>query len=306
MIHVVGNAGIDTVFRVERFPLPGETIVARDMAEDIGGKGANQAVVARRAGAKVSLIAAIGADDAGDHIRAILAGEGVLTDGLTIWPGPTDRCSIYVDDAGENTIVSAISAARAFDPVAAGKLGAVAPSDVVLCQGNLAVPALVACLRVARARGAMTVLNPSPLFPVDGFDWHLVDIAVLNEVEARSLAESDDSRAGARRLLVSGVRDVVLTMGRLGAAMVGSESLEVRAPNVNAVDTTGAGDVFCGVLTAARARGELWPVAMAAAVEAATIAVSRRGVFGSFPSAAEIAALLSTTRPVIPAQAGTQ
>jgi ribokinase len=293
MIYVVGNAGIDTVFRVERFPLPGETIVARDMAEDIGGKGVNQAVVARRAGAEVSLIAAIGADDAGDHIRAILAAEAVLTDGLSIWPGPTDRCSIYVDDAGENTIVSAISAARAFDPVAAGKLGDIAPGDPLLCQGNLAVPALADCLRAARARGATTVLNPSPLFPANGFDWHLVDVAVLNEVEARSLSGSDDGHAGVERLLASGVRDVVLTMGRHGAALFGSETLEVPAPNVDAIDTTGAGDVFCGVLTAARGRGALWPVAMAAAVEAAAIAVSRRGAFGSFPTRPEIAAIFA-------------
>jgi ribokinase len=295
MIHVVGNAGIDTVFRVERFPLPGETIVARDMAEDIGGKGANQAVVARRVGAEVSLIAAIGADDAGDHIRAILAAEGVLTDRLTIWPGPTDRCSIYVDDSGENTIVSAISAALAFDPVAAGKLGDIAANDVVLCQGNLSVPALVACLRAARARGAMTVLNPSPLFPSEGFDWSLVDVAVLNEVEARSLAGSDDSRGGARGLVASGVRDVVLTLGGEGAAMVGSETLEMPAPTVAVVDTTGAGDVFCGVLTALRAGGAAWPVVLGVAVQAAAITVTRRGVFSSFPSAAEIAALLPAT-----------
>jgi ribokinase len=296
MIHVVGNAGIDTVFRVDRFPLPGETIVARAMAEDIGGKGANQAVVARRAGAKVSLIAAIGDDDAGARIRAILAAEGVLLDGLTVWPGSTDRSSIYVDAAGENTIVSATKAARAFDPVATGKLEDIGAGDIVLCQGNLSLRALVACLAEARSRGAMTVLNPSPLFPTEGFEWGLVDTAVLNEVEAKAIAGTDDSHAGARRLLHAGARDVVLTLGRHGVAAFGTEEIELPSPRVEAVDTTGAGDVFCGVLIAARADDVPWAAALTLAVEAAAISVTRRGVFGSFPSAREIAAIRSAAR----------
>lgn len=293
MIHVVGNAGIDTIFLVDRFPLPGETLVAREMSEDIGGKGANQAVVARRAGAKVSLVAAIGDDAAGADIRATLAAEGVLTGGLTLWPGPTDRSSIYVDAEGENTIVSATSAAQAFDPVAAGKLAEIVPDDVVLCQGNLTVAVLAKCLAAARARGALAVLNPSPLFSSRSFDWSSVDVVVLNEVEAQALSESHDSHVGAQRLLAAGVRDVIVTLGRAGAAMVGSECLDVAAPKVASIDTTGAGDVFCGVLTAARAEGAPWRGALAAAAEAAAIAVTRRGVFASFPTAAEIAAILS-------------
>jgi ribokinase len=293
MIHVVGNAGIDSVFRVDRFPLPGETLVAREMSEDIGGKGANQAVVARRAGAKVSLIAAIGDDAAGAGIRATLAAEGVLTGGLTLWPGPTDRSSIYVDAAGENTIVSATSAAQAFDPVGAGKLVDIGSDDIVLCQGNLTVAVLAKCLVAARARGALTVLNPSPLFSSRSFDWSAVDVVVLNEVEAKALSEHDDSRDGAEQLLAAGARDVIVTLGREGAAMIGSECMDVPAPKVAAIDTTGAGDVFCGVLTAARAGGAPWRVALAAAAEAAAIAVTRRGVFSSFPTATEIATILS-------------
>jgi ribokinase len=136
------------------------------------------------------------------------------------------------------------------------------------------------------------------MFPTEGFEWSLVDTVVLNEVEARSVSGRDDSRAGARTLLASGVRDVVLTLGRDGAAMFGSEQVEVPAPVVEAVDTTGAGDVFCGVLTAMRADGVPWPAALAVAARAAAIAATRRGVFGSFPSAEEIAAVrLYATAP---------
>ena len=293
MIHVVGNAAIDRIFRVDRFPLPGETVVAAEVSEDLGGKGANQAVMARRAGSKVRLVAAVGDDPAGARIRAVLGAEAVLADGVDDWPGPTDRSSIYVDAAGENTIVSVTGAAQAFDPVAAGKLAEVEPEDVVLCQGNLRVAVLVDCLGAARARGAATVLNPSPLFPTRGFDWSAASTVVLNEIEAKALSGNNDSREGARRLLEAGARDVVVTLGHRGAAMVGSECIEVPAPRVDAIDTTGAGDVFCGVLTAARAAGAPWRVALAAAARAAAIAVTRRGVFASFPSAAETATILA-------------
>jgi ribokinase len=261
------------------------------MTEDLGGKGANQAVAARRAGAKVSLIAAIGDDAAGERIRATLAAEGVLTSGLTMSAGPTDRSSIYVNGEGENMIVSTARAARAFDPAAAGKLAGIASDDIVLCQGNLATPALGGCLHAARARGAATILNPSPLFAAGELDWALVDTVVLNEVEAKALSASGDSRAGAQELLAAGAHDVIVTLGRAGALLLGLEHIELPARQVDAIDTTGAGDVFCGVLAALRAGGAPWRVALAAAVEAAAIAVTRRGVFASFPTATEIAAI---------------
>ena len=104
------------MIRLDRFPPPGETVVARGAADDLGGKGANQAVVIARCRQKVRLVAAIGADAFGERIRQSLAAEGVEADGLRIWPGATDRCVIYVDRHGENTIVSLIDAARGFDP----------------------------------------------------------------------------------------------------------------------------------------------------------------------------------------------
>lgn len=293
MIHVVGNAGIDTIFRVDRFPLPGETLVARAMREDIGGKGANQAIVVSRAGAQVSLAAAIGDDDGGRRVRAVLASEGVLGDRLHIWTGATDRSAIYVDATGENTIVSATDAARAFDPAEAGLLGDIGPGDVVLCQGNLSVSALVKCLAFAKARGAATMLNASPSFDTRGFDWRIADSVIVNEVEAAGLSDGGDALRGAARLRAAGVSDVILTLGSKGAALIGSERIEVAATKVSTVDTTGAGDVFCGVLTAARAAGAPWRAALASAAEAAAIAVTRPGVYASFPMRGEIAAILS-------------
>ena len=174
MIHVIGNAAVDSVIRVDRFPRPGETIVARGASEDLGGKGANQALAAARCGADVRLVAAIGADAQGERIRSNLAGEGVLTDGLATSSYGTDRCIIAVDRRGENTILSLIDAARNFDPIAetlidsldhAGRLGRHA--------GQFASERTRECLALAKSKGATTALNPSPTYAAQDYDWTL-------------------------------------------------------------------------------------------------------------------------------------
>ena len=195
MIHVVGNATLDTLIRLDRFPQPGETVVARGADEDLGGKGANQAIVVARCGQSVRLRAALGGDPPGERIRRALANEGV-GDGLAIWPGPTDRCVIYVDAEGENTIVSLIEAARAFDPVGDMR-GAndLAPGDWLLMQGNLRPEVTRACLSLAREKGARTALNPSPTYEAPEYDWRQVDLAIVNRVEAVALGGASEQGA---------------------------------------------------------------------------------------------------------------
>ena len=293
MLHVIGNAAVDTIFRVDRFPLPGETVVARGVSEDLGGKGANQAVVAARAGAKVRLVAAVGDDAAGLRIRDALRAEGMMVDGLVTSAAPTDRSSICVDAAGENTIVSVTDAAAGFDPIASGALADVRPGDTVLCQGNLTVDALVSCLEAARKQGAVTVLNPSPVFATRGFDWRLASVVIVNAVEAVELGGTDHYDDAARRLRAAGAGTVVVTLGAGGAASIGEGEVRVEAPHVKAIDTTGAGDVFCGVLTALRLQGLPWRRALAVATGAAAICVTRRGVMASFPSADEIRTIVA-------------
>jgi len=295
MIHVVGNAAIDTAIDVERFPNPGETIVALGVREDIGGKGANQAVTVARCGERARLVAALGVDAAGARIRAALAAEGVATDGLTEWPGLTDRCIVLVDARGENMIVSLIGAALAFDPLAgAGFEGAVAPGDVVLMQGNLRPETTRRCLARARTLGATTALNPSPAYPTSEYDWSLVDLAIVNRSEAIALGEEPEPLAAARALRTAGAGAVAVTLGADGAALIAdSGDFEASAPRVRSVDTVGAGDVFAGTLIAARAQGRAWDEALRIAVAAASLSVTRRGAQASFPSRDELARLLS-------------
>lgn len=299
MIHVIGNAAIDMVLRVDRFPRPGETIVGRSLAEDLGGKGANQAIVIARCGSPVRLAAALGDDAASAQIRQSLEAEGVGTQGLATLGGATDRCVIMVEAGGENTIVSLIDAARAFDPAADARLAElISPGDWVLMQGNLRPCVTRAALALARRRGAATALNPSPTYPAAEYDWSVVDLAVVNRGEAIELGGREDPFAAARALRRMGASAVALTLGAEGAALLTADGEARFAASVAAaVDTVGAGDVFCGTLIASRASGRAWSKSLQLAVEAAAIAVTRRGVLASFPTRAEMARLFS--RPVV-------
>jgi ribokinase len=293
MIHVIGNATVDSVIRVDRFPRPGETIVALGAAEDLGGKGANQAVVAARCGAPARLVAAIGDDAAGERTRLSLAREGVQTDGLTTSPYGTDRCVITVDSHGENTILSLIDAARHFDPIAETRIASwIAPGDFVVMQGNLRRSVTRDCLAFAKSKGATTVLNPSPTYAAEDYDWTLVDLVIVNRGEAIELV-GGEAEEGARELCWKGVGSVVLTLGADGAVFVSpDDAFRVSAPEVVAIDAVGAGDVFCGVLIGAKALGRSWRDSLAAAAEAASISVTRKGVLASFPSREELADIL--------------
>jgi len=296
MIHVIGNAAVDSLIRVDRLPRPGETIVALGASEDLGGKGANQAVVAARCGAPVRLVAPIGDDALGERIRSNLAREGVQTDGMTTSPYGTDRCVITVDRNGENTILSLIDAARNFDPIAETRLESwIRPGDLVVMQGNLRPDVTRGCLALARSKGATTVLNPSPTYAAQDYDWTLVDLVLVNRGEAVELARGGAEKA-ARELCRKGAGAVVLTLGADGAAFFSADdTFRLAAPQVLAIDTVGAGDVFCGVLVAAKALGRNWRDALAAATEAASISVTRKGVLASFPSRKEMANILECT-----------
>jgi ribokinase len=293
MIHVIGNAAVDSVIRVDRFPRPGETIIALGASEDLGGKGANQAIAAARCGAHVRLVAAIGDDSEGERIRSSLHREGVLTDGVTTSSYPTDRCVITVDRPGENTILSLVGAARNFDPIAETPIKRwIMPGDFVVLQGNLRPDVTRDCLALAKSKGATTALNPSPTYPAQEYDWTLVDLALVNRGEATELAEVGAEQT-AETLCRKGVGAVVLTLGAEGAAFFSpGDAFWIAAPTVTAIDAVGAGDVFCGVMVAAKVLGHSWRQALAAATGAASTSVGRLGVLASFPSREEMAAIL--------------
>ena len=293
-VHVIGNLCRDTTLTVARFPVPGETLVARDCVVGLGGKGLNQAVAAARAGAAVLLHAAVNRDEA-PRLSADLGRERGLEARFTGLPLPTDNSILLVRDDGENAIVSATACAQAFNPVARDAAGDVlAPGDILLMQGNLSASATRVSLRKGRLAGALTVFNPSPLWHDERPDWRDIDLLVANAHEVAVLSGEADPGVAAAALLQEGAGAVAVTLGARGLLYRTPEaSLAIEAPPVEVHDNSGARDVFCGVLVGLMACGVARPEAMACATAAASLSVTRRGALASCPTAAEIAALSS-------------
>ncbi|ORV27142.1 ribokinase [Mycolicibacterium confluentis] len=238
---MVGSVNFDTVYGVPDLPQPGQTVLAATTAVGPGGKGANQAVAAARAGADVDLVAAVGEDVAAHMLRAHLEANGVGLDGVVALPVPSGAAVILVDqDSAENVIVVAPGANAHLTLDSQRVRDIVADCDVLLVQLEIPVDTALAAARQARRAGAIAMLNASP----PGTDTasladlaREVDVVVVNETEAARWEWE--------------VPHLVTTLGARGAVYAGIDGqFEVSAPSVEAVDTSGAGDVFAGVLAA--------------------------------------------------------
>ena len=295
-VHVVGNVALDTTFRLTRFPEPGETVNAVSASVALGGKGANQALAALRAGAETLLWAAVGQDSEAEAIRQGLAHEGLGDRFLTVLPLPSDRSSLLIDASGENQIVSAVACAKAYDPLGDGWADVVQAGDILVLQGNLRPEVTSAMLDAARAASCRTVLNASPL--ADGISMPLgADLVIVNRGEAAMLSGEGDPAEATRALIARGAGSVVVTLGGEGALVLrGGDASPIRVParSVRALDTSGAGDVFCGTLAARLSKGDGLVRAAQLSSAAAALAVTRAGTFGCGPSATEFQAILES------------
>jgi len=298
-VVVVGSANLDVVVPVPHHPVTGETVMGGDHALVPGGKGANQAVAAARQGAEVAFVGRVGSDDAGTTLRTSLEEAGVLATHLaTDAEAPSGIALIGVDDDGDNAIVVSPGAnARVTAADVADAAGAVAGAAVVLLQLEVPVEAVTAAADTATGT---VILNPAPAptepesLPVKLLDR--VDVLVPNTIELAQLTGIDPSgnaselAAAARGL---GVDIVVVTRGSAGGLIVTSDDfMVVPAPTITPVDTTGAGDSFCGALAAALAGGNSILEATERAVHAGAIAATRPGAQPSMPTAAEVDAVL--------------
>jgi ribokinase len=292
-VLVLGNATVDLVQNVRRFPRPGETLLAERTLVCAGGKGLNQAVAAARTGVPVELVAACGNDANGHFLAGVLAAETNLLVDWRQTQSVTDLSTIWIDAAGENVIVSSADAAASITAEAARACcAALGPGDMLVMQGNLGRDPTVAALREARGRGVGTVLNTAPTRAWMAECMPLADIVVANALEARQIAAG---RAEAdTALLEMGARTVVITRGKDGATLATDAGRQhAPAPAVAAQDSTGAGDVFTGTFAGLLAQGYPLPLALVVSVRAASICVTRPGTTPSFPSRAEIAGLLA-------------
>jgi len=296
-ICVIGATNIDLIAKVPRLPGLGETLPAESFHVDCGGKGANQAVMARRLGARVSMVTRIGRDVFGERAFRNYEERGIDT-AFVSWDDerPSGVASILVDDQGRNAIAYVPGANFGLSPAdVRSARDAIEQADAVVCQLEVPLDTTAEALRTARnCRRPLTIFNPSPAAgPIARDLIALCDVIVPNEVEAEAITgiavrTLDDAGAAARRLLEAGASAAVITLGARGALVAGrTETVHVPAIPVDAVDSTGAGDAFIGTLAYFLARADPLDRAARLANAAAALSVTKIGTQASFPSRAD-------------------
>jgi ribokinase len=300
-VLVVGSANVDFTVALPRLPRPGETVTDGTLLVAHGGKGANQAVAARRLGAEVRLLGCVGDDASGRELRQALAAEGIGVEALlTTSQAATGTALIVVDAEGRNQIAVAPGANRALTVADLERREAdFAWAEVVVVSLEVPLETARGALESARRHSVVTILNPAP-FPERGLDFlDLADYVTPNEHEAARLAglpldASTDASEVATAVRARGARHAVLTLGAAGALAEGpSGRIRVPAFAVVAVDTTGAGDAFNGALAVALAERRALDAALRFASATAALACTRRGAQPSMPMRADVERLLA-------------
>jgi len=293
MITVFGSINVDLVIRVTRTPRPGETVRGSDYRLIPGGKGANQALAARRAGADVRLVGAVGNDGMAPITLKELTAAGVDLTAVAGLDGTTGLAVITVDEAGENAIVVS-PGANAHARASSIPATAFASGDTLLLQMEVPFAESLAAAKAARAAGARVVLSVAPYAALPADDVEPFDMLVVNQHEAADLARHLGLAAGDPAETAAAIaarlgRTLIATLGPNGAVAAGEDGI-VRVPalSVTPVDTTGAGDTFSGVLAAFLDEDADMETAMAKAAVAGSLACTREGAQPSFPTRDEI------------------
>ncbi len=287
MVLVFGSVNLDLIFSLPALPAPGETLLARGMRTEPGGKGANQAVAAARDGARVALFGAVGRDGFAVAALAGLKATRVDLTGVARVDAPTGVASIATDDQGRNAIAVAPGAnllARQETIADAALKGA-----VLLLQMECDRDETIALIERARAHSARTILNLAPATELPAAALRATELIVVNETEAEFLGRQFRAGSDARSLARALGTGIVRTLGAAGCeAFADGAALRIEGVRVEAIDTTAAGDCFVGVLAAALDRGETLEGALRRANVGAALACTRRGSQGSLPDAHEI------------------
>ncbi len=292
-VAVVGSCNIDLVARGAALPRPGETVMASSLATIVGGKGANQAIAAARAGANCAMVGAVGDDVYAGAIRATLRDAGIDTSALRTVPGPSGTALIFVDGAGENSIVVIPGANAALTTLTQADTAIIEQADAVLFQ--LEIPVEIVVAAAERAHG-LRVLNASPTRPMPRELLELIDLLVVNETEATALVPHGRPGDQLKEALLHLVPRVAITIGAGGVLYADRDgAFRVAAPKVTPVDTTGAGDTFTGVLATALAEGRTARDALELACAAASLSVEKVGASASIPMRADIDARSAAT-----------
>lgn len=297
-IVVVGSSNTDMVIRTREFPRPGETVMGEGFMTNNGGKGANQAVATARLGAEVAFVAKLGHDANGDSTIAKLRSEGIDVTHVTQTAlRPSGVALITINSGGENTIIVDSGANNLLSPAdIADAASVIQDAAVMLMQLETPIPTLIAAAREARNSGATVVLNPAPMpdTPLPAELLENTDILIPNEGEAAKLtgitiSDEQTAREAIMAIRRMGVQTVIVTVGKRGAiTLEGDRLITVPAVKADVVDTTAAGDTFCGALCVALCEGRSLTDAIAMANRAAAVTVSRMGAQQAMPHRADI------------------
>ncbi|MBZ4210940.1 MAG: ribokinase [Rhodoferax sp.] len=285
MILVAGSANLDFVVRASHIPAPGETVLGSEFKTYPGGKGANQALACARAGgAATHMLLALGADAYALPLEASLKSAGVELHIVRVSSQATGTAFICVAEDGQNAITVAPGANFS---LTAADLPALAGFSHLLMQLEIPLPTVLAYARAARSQGVRVVLNAAPAQALPAELLQLIDVLVVNQGELEVLAGGPGSLAECLSRI--DVPCIVVTLGEQGScARIGNSMLSQAAFEVNCIDSTGAGDTFCGVLVAALARGDEWQQALRQASAAGALACTRVGAQSSIPTQSEV------------------
>ncbi|MBP1995186.1 ribokinase [Paenibacillus eucommiae] len=295
-IVVVGSMNMDIVNRVERHPMPGETISGKGVSYYTGGKGANQAVAAAQSQVHVSMVGAIGKDAFGAELKSALALKDVHTDWIKEMEGTSGIAFITVDDLAENIIILAEGANGAFSPEELTLMPVVFDKDTtVLLQNEIPWETNLLAMNLARQAGSRVIFNPAPALKIPTDILPLIDLLILNEKEAEAISgvqisNQADAQTAVEKLLDAGGNSVIITLGDKGSLYADRVEGMFFSPayKVKPVDTTAAGDTFIGAYAAASGTGMTVSQSLQYASAAAAIVVTREGAQSSIPTKAEI------------------
>lgn len=294
-VIVVGSANIDFTVTVDHLPAAGETVIGKDFSQSFGGKGANQAVAAHRAGADVVFLTKLGCDANGQLIKQYLMSEGLPPEGLLHHPSRhTGVALILVDHTGQNVIAVAPGSNQTLDADDVRRYASLfADRSVLLAQLETSPEAVAEALAIAKAHRVTTILNPAPATPLPSDLLKLVDVLTPNEGEAQALTGRIDPAEAARALIRQGARFVVVTLAERGALLENRQGTRLfPAYPAHAVDTTAAGDAFNGALACALAEGRSLASAITFANAAGALTTTKRGAQDALPPRTEIERLL--------------
>lgn len=294
-IVVIGSSNIDMIARVNHLPLPGETVGEARFMQAYGGKGANQAVAAARMGGEVTFVTALGNDMYAELLKENFSKEGIATDQIIIdSQNPTGTALILVAENAENCIAVAPGANGSLSTSYMEKIAqTLEGADIVVMQAEIPYETIKQVAIAAHQRGIKIMFNPAPACYIDSELMSIIDILVVNESEAQyisnSLIEEGNIDQIAQKLRDAGAKAVIITLGHKGSYLkTDSEAYFIPSYPVNAIDTTAAGDVFCGALAVACINGCISSDALRFASAAAAIAVTRIGAQPSIPVLAEV------------------